>query len=1044
MPSTLFKFVSLRGAFAPKLTTQDLSLTPKETIAFKYGFKPIPILTEEEKKNINSIPFSFIDPGHGLPSAWFNLDGDTISNLTFDEMKMKASDYILSKADYIKAVNDLEILLYKVQFKLNYEAISANNGIQKLKLLVLLNGYIYKNETHLKIRSNSKPGAILVGLPATLLIGRKHEYKTTSQLELSEIKSENLYSNNRTLLREIVKGEKPEYNNGRVIQVVRGDIEIITSLIKKLSAGLNNTRKQQAAVYKTEFAKLNPSSSAGNSFLRRGYLFFFGERQPQIIEPVRPEPFVKLNKLLLTDDEKQMLKSFNVLKEELNKEDIAGIKNQQLDIDNLLKKLMVVANVAFPLPVQVDFPDIRPIPTEPPRLPFTRPEIRNVGIGELYRVEEKTVRYELSEISFIENIMSGETKERRHITKKEVETIKENEITEETETEKDLTTSNRFNLKSEADKSLKEDFGIKGGINTSGRYGNVKVDTTTEFSFDRSAEQSRSEALETATEVVSKAVERTKLNTRELIRVTEKLINTEKNIHGFTNDAGKPHINGIYQNVDKIKELKLLHYGKRLMLEFYIPEPAMTFLQKQNEIVDPDYPNPGPFTLRVEDINEYNYTNLAAQFGSGDLESPPPLILSTAFGWKSNVEEGAEWNGEETAEGKLRVPEGYKPGALNYSFTAQRKNEDSYSTCHLSIAVGGIVLVDQFTTGDSGQYDFSDDDLDVQNQEGLGVTIRVSQHFDKTAMINLLLQSERTNEYLTAWKLRIFQRCRQQYEELKSAYLRKKEELQFTDQSGAIGRSELENRETIQQELKKWCIKALRGKPFDFNDMVLYNSMLESDPYSALHTQPFIWFHENSFEWSNMVYLFYPYFWGNRYQWKDKLAIRENDFLFQQFLQAGYAKVIVPVNPDAEAQVLRYISDPLVTETEIYDDAIAGTESHFEDLWMELLQDKIDGLARGSGTLSVRNGETEVNINADSAWTLIVDDLSRVIVIEGVEYVVDMIREERRFRINKPYERANNEKARYFLKGKLIGSPWEVILPTPLIYLNQEDIQNLP
>jgi hypothetical protein len=36
------------------------------------------------------------------------------------------------------------------------------------------------------------------------------------------------------------------------------------------------------------------------------------------------------------------------------------------------------------------------------------------------------------------------------------------------------------------------------------------VETTTEFNFERSAEQSRKEALDTANEVVNKAVERTK------------------------------------------------------------------------------------------------------------------------------------------------------------------------------------------------------------------------------------------------------------------------------------------------------------------------------------------------------------------------------------------------------------------------------------------------------------------------------------------------------------------------------------------------------
>jgi hypothetical protein len=467
------------------------------------------------------------------------------------------------------------------------------------------------------------------------------------------------------------------------------------------------------------------------------------------------------------------------------------------------------------------------------------------------------------------------------------------------------------------------------------------------------------------------------------------------------------------------------------MIEFYIPEPGMSLLQKQVAMENSDYPDPGPFTLRIEDIDEETYTYLASKYGTGELETPPQKNLSTSFSWKSSVEEGAEGYGEETAEGVISIPKGYYAGVLYYSFASFSNDNYSLSYCNVSLAVGGLSIVNSRLKNITEIIDLSR--FSIHSEEGIAVSIRVSQHWDKTATVNLRLNNNRTEEFFEAWKLRIFHRCKQKHDELKSIYLRKKEEAAFIDQSKAIGRSELENFQTIQNELKKWCIKALRGESFDFNDTVLYNSLMESDPFAALQTQPYIWFHENSFEWKNMVYLFYPYFWGNRNQWRDKIAISENDILFQEFLQAGYAKVIVPVNPDAEALVLRYVSNPEVTEAALYEDALRGNpDSQFDDLWMELLQDKVDGLARGSGTLTVTKDNSTATINPDSTWVLTIDDINRILVIEGVEYRISSISTNKIFEMERVYERSDNATAKYFIKGKRIGSPWLVSVPTQL------------
>ena len=67
------------------------------------------------------------------------------------------------------------------------------------------------------------------------------------------------------------------------------------------------------------------------------------------------------------------------------------------------------------------------------------------------------------------------------------------------------------------------------------------------------------------------------------------------------------------------------------------------------------------------------------------------------------------------------------------------------------------------------------------------------------------------------------------------------------------------------------------------------------------------WF-EHAFEWENMAYVLYPYFWGRRTTWVDRLNLQVDDLLFKQFLQAGYARVVVPVRLGYAPAVCFYLN----------------------------------------------------------------------------------------------------------------------------------------
>jgi len=53
------------------------------------------------------------------------------------------------------------------------------------------------------------------------------------------------------------------------------------------------------------------------------------------------------------------------------------------------------------------------------------------------------------------------------------------------------------------------------------------------------------------------------------------------------------------------------------------------------------------------------------------------------------------------------------------------------------------------------------------------------------------------------------------------------------------------------------------------------------------------------------VYVFYPYFQGRRKTWYFKAMVRNDDPLFQNFLNAGEARLVISVRPSFEGG-LRY------------------------------------------------------------------------------------------------------------------------------------------
>jgi hypothetical protein len=192
---------------------------------------------------------------------------------------------------------------------------------------------------------------------------------------------------------------------------------------------------------------------------------------------------------------------------------------------------------------------------------------------------------------------------------------------------------------------------------------------------------------------------------------------------------------------------------------------------------------------------------------------------------------------------------------------------------------------------------------------------------------------------------------------------------------------------------------------------------------------------EQSFEWNNMVYLFYPYFWGKKSEWVTIAQLTDNDPLFGQFLRAGAARVQVPVRVGFEEAILTYLSTGELWAGEGTLVNSDGGEPNIQHLSIidELKSQTGNNNIEGVGTLSVTKNNATVK-GAGTAFTA--SDENRRIVIVGTTYVINSVQDDQTITLTTRYTGDNDQGLRYALGGALVGQPWEVRLPTNLVKLD--------
>lgn len=534
-----------------------------------------------------------------------------------------------------------------------------------------------------------------------------------------------------------------------------------------------------------------------------------------------------------------------------------------------------------------------------------RASIKPLGIGDLKVVKQKLRAYVAGEVAHIENVLRGENKERRFRVLDRTEEIITAATETEEETTRDTQTTDRFELKKESEKTIQEQMSVQAGVTVSGSYGMVTFGAHGDFAYSTASQQSEKSASNFAHEVVDKAVSRVQKKTREE-RVTKQLHEVEElDTHGIDNRGQPDHVTGVYRWVDKHYEAQIYNYGRRLMFEFIVPEPAAYWAWAQVHKPKEQFTQPAalPAGLTHRDINEGNFQNYIRDYQVQGASPPPPefKVMSITLSSDAKIE-----NGTPLAKSSkdLVAPEGYVVQEFGAAVSFVYQNHPQFK-----LSVGTDDLWITYTNNTAlNRWDGAIGTTPVA-YDGI-VPVSIVGYDLNAYYVNVTATCVRRPEKYEAWQISTFEKIVAAHTALQAAYDQKV--AQQAAQAGVVihGQNPAINREIERTELKKWCVKLL----LDSWQFGSYNATKQTkdqapdfDLKDAVAEGKSIQFFEQAFEWENLTYLFYPYFWGRENQWVDKLTTFDTDPLFTKFLQAGAARVVMPVRPGYNDAVMYYL-----------------------------------------------------------------------------------------------------------------------------------------
>jgi hypothetical protein len=408
---------------------------------------------------------------------------------------------------------------------------------------------------------------------------------------------------------------------------------------------------------------------------------------------------------------------------------------------------------------------------------------------------------------------------------------------------------------------------------------------------------------------------------RKILREEE-----ETNLHELAN-ATSQHVSGVYQFLEKVYESQIFNYGIRQMFDFMVPEPASYLWHLEGSEANLNLPTPPPrlddYAADASAVHSGNFLELAARFQADDVEPPPPIVVTAASSFmhgQDAPEGGEEGHPRSVVEEDLAVPEGYRPyralvrplaltdNVLTLAVTVgNTRRVWTPGGAQIDIGEGfelGTAAIDLFLGNDSNPY---------EPESKLPVQVVAFETNSYAVAIEVIFL--RTSDAYKKWQIKTYDRLAAAYRDSVARYeatvadLKAAAEAEKANSPIRFGAPPSQNLKTIKAELKKHCISFITRQRYESFDTVEDGDPPFFDFDLAAERGSFTRFFEQAFEWDQLQYVFYPYYWSRADRWAKRFLRQDVDPSFLEFLQAGAARVVVPVRPGFELALTYYLEN---------------------------------------------------------------------------------------------------------------------------------------
>lgn len=307
------------------------------------------------------------------------------------------------------------------------------------------------------------------------------------------------------------------------------------------------------------------------------------------------------------------------------------------------------------------------------------------------------------------------------------------------------------------------------------------------------------------------------------------------------------------------------------------------------------------------------------------------LIISKSFAY----------TGTSRVSTAIDLPKGY--GALN-----EKLNGASWGTNTIVMIASSASIVQygkpnvfcHYIAYGKGAFEFHfsgyGNGLFITNK--VGITIWLDDSF----IVNFEIVRTLTPEAYAEWQRGAFQSILEAYEDLKNEAEAKMSEFN----PNLPGLNPEEKSQLFRNELKNEAIRRmLRCNSLGIVDDYVIGQEYDSDCCKDNANAAKVKFLETVFDWKNMTYEFYPYFYGSRDvidgkgvklsdNWNEIQKFTDSDPHFEAFLQASYACINLPVHRDSSKEIaaVNFVLNNSIANYEVVPE---GMQSLIEELDLE-------------------------------------------------------------------------------------------------------------